>query len=291
MIVTINGRVNRTSPVPFGDIVEDVKDSRFGVANALREVKARGLKPLTSPRFLDLRIDCPDFKDPLWIDWYTTASGVYKVANNIVVVHGLNHPLTDSERVRSAVKEGLVNYGAKLTDGEAQAFVERKIEGLRDYEAFLRETEDKDLQEQFGVVADVSLFRGLSNDNLRLAKWVKDPRTIMLSGGKKRAELYAERLDKKGVKNPYIGLDVQEGLADRGLLVFACGDDGSCGLGGGYLGYSARFVGELVAEPQSVAQKTDAPLESRVEVLQSGRLLRHDGRLYVLAPEGLEVKQ
>src|SRR3989344_4401760 len=202
MIVTIDGKVNRASPVPFGEIVEDLKSGKYGVANALRDTVARGLKPLTSPKVLDLRNDCPDFKDSIWTDGYTTASGVYNVGNQVIVVHGLYHPLADHQRVRSAVEEGLVNYGARLTEPEVQAFKDRKVEGLRDYEAFLRETQDKDLEEQFGIVADLSLFKGLTNDYMKLAKWVKDPRAIILSGGKRKAEAYAEMLDKKEVKSP-----------------------------------------------------------------------------------------
>ncbi|HLC86173.1 MAG TPA: hypothetical protein VJG30_02725 [Candidatus Nanoarchaeia archaeon] len=264
MIITIDGKINRTSPVPFGEIVEDLKDSKYGVANALRDTVARGLKPVTSPRVLDLRNDCPDFNDYIWTDWYTTASGVYNVGNKVIVVHGLNHPLPDHQRLKSAIEKGLVNYGAKLTEQEVQAFKKRKVEGLRDYKTFLRETQDQDLEEQFGVVADVSLFKSLPNDYMKLAKWVKDPRAIMLSGGKRRAEAYAEMLIKKGVEKPYISLSVQEGQADRGSLVSV-----SSGYGYGLDGYIdldnfGRFVGE-VAGPQSVAKKIGVSLEDLLQ--------------------------
>ena len=288
MIITIDGKINRTSPLPFGEIIEDIKDSKYGVANALRYTIAKGLKPLTSPRVLDLRNDCPDSNDSMWTNWYTTASGVYNVGNQVIVVHGPNHPLTDHQRVRSAVEQGLVNYGAKLTEQETQAFKERKVEGLRDYETFLRETQDQDLEEQFGAVADLSLFKGLPNDYMKLAKWVEDPRTIMLSGGKRRAEAYAEMLNKKKVEKPYINLDVQKGQADRGRLVFV-GDGNFYGLFGfDILYYCGRFVG-VAAEPQGVT-KNEAPLETRLERVGTD-LIRLDGRLYMPVPVSLAPKQ
>lgn len=295
MILTRDGELYKTSPVKIGETVESLT-APYGVANALQEIKIRNLIPLTTPQFLDLRKDCPDFNDGIWTNWYTTTSGIYNVENKVIVVHGLKHPLTDSQRVRSAVEEGLVNYGAKLTDTEIQAFRERKIEGLRDYEEFLKETQNKDLaEEQYGVVADASLFNGLSNDNVKLAKWVKDPRVIILAGGQRRAEQYAEMLDKKKVEKPWISLDVKQGLVDRGRLAFVGNSNyNDYGLNGnGDLDDYGRFLG-VAAEPLSAPKievpSAQVPLESRVELLHDGRVLRHEGRLYVLA-ECLELKQ
>ena len=293
IVTTSDGKIARTSPVPFGDIVEDLSIP-YGVANALRDTEARGLKPLTSPQLLDLRLDCPSLKDCLWSNWYTTSSGVYVVGNNVYVVYGLKHPLTSHQRVRTAVDEGLVKYAAKLTLEESELFSGRKVEGLRDYDAFLRETQDKDLtDEQFGIIAPLSLFGGLPNNYMKLRKWVKDPRAVMLAGGKRRAEAYAEVLDRNKVEKSWLSLDVEPGKEDRGRLVFVGRGSGSCGLDGYNLGNDGRFVGVAPEAQVGVAQKngaSDAPLESRVELLQGGKVLVHEGKTYVLAPQGLELR-
>ena len=295
IVTTSDGKIARTSPVPFGDIVEDLSIP-YGVANALRDTEARGLKPLTSPQLLDLRLDCPSLKDCLWSNWYTTSSGVYVVGNNVYVVYGLKHPLTSHQRVRTAVDEGLVKYAAKLTLEESELFSGRKVEGLRDYDAFLRETQDKDLtDEQFGIIAPLSLFGGLPNNYMKLRKWVKDPRAVMLAGGKRRAEAYAEVLDRNKVEKHWLSLEAELGKEDRGWLVFVYRvDHDDYGLYVRDLHGYGRFVGVAPEAQVGVRQKNEAsgePLESKIVYLQNKRFARLDGQLYIVAPEGTRVDE
>ena len=88
------------------------------------------------------------------------------------------------------------------------------------------------------------MFESLPNDFMRLNRWERDPRVIMLAGGKERAELYARILDRKGVEKPYISLDNTQNTVDRCRLVFAASDLCSYGLGGnGSFDFVGRFAG------------------------------------------------
>ncbi len=267
IVTTRDGKIARTFLVPFGEAFED-SDDKYGIANALRDSKARGLTPLTSPQLLDLRLDCPNIKDPLWSNEYTTTSGVYVVGSDVYVVHGLNHPLTDHERLRGVIDGEFVSYKAKLT----QLFSGRQIQGLwsRSYDEFLRETKSKDLTDgQFGVVVKASILRDLPNEDMKLSTWVNDPRAVMLAGGKRRAEAYAEFLNENRIKKSYLNLDAQEGNYDRSNFVLVNGDY-NYGLNGNSNIYNTgRFVVLMPKAQSSVAQNSGdgsqkMPLENRV---------------------------
>ena len=178
----------------------------------------------------------------------------------------MDHPLTDHDRLRAGISEGLVNYGVKLRPEESSAFTELRIEGLIDYESFLKKTENEDLTgKQYGVVADISLVASVPNGIIKLSDWVRDPRAIMLSGGKMRAEAYAKRLRENNVKNLWISLDTEKGKEDRGRLVFVEGNN-DFGLIGNYIiNNDGRVVGvapkaQVVSATQPSAIK-EPPLE------------------------------
>ena len=101
---------------------------------------------------------------------------------------------------------------------------------------------------------------------MKLSKWVKDPRAIMLAGGKRKAEAYAEVLSRNKVEKPWLSLDTEQGKADRGRLVFVNSDDGNYyGLSGDdNLGNDGRVVGVAPEAQVNVAKNDGALLESRV---------------------------
>ena len=288
IITTIDGRIVRTSQVPFASVVEDLS-APYGLCNVLRETSGSGLVPLTSPGLLDLRLDCDSFKDDLWRKRYSSSSGVYVVGDKVYVVHGMDHPLIDHERLRAGISEGLVNYGVRLRPEESVLFVERKIKGLRDYTTFLEETRDGNIPsgEQYGVVADISLVVGLPNDTIRLSEWVKDPRAIMFAGGKKRVESYAEVLSRNKVERSWLSLDTERGKEDRGRLVFVEGNSVYGFYGYSNINFNGRVVGvapkaQIVSgavQPSNIKGPNEQPLEERIKKLDSG-LIIIDGVLY-----------
>ncbi len=238
----------------LGEIVEG-RDRPYGLASALEEAQGKGLEAASLPYLIQLRNDCADFADPLWVHWFFGMSGVYHIGDAFFFSHGNDHPLARPGRIRSAIDSGLISGAARLTPLESVRIYSPGT--MIDYEDFLPRSARQALPEPYTIRADASLFHGLKNDYLSLKTWMNDPRAIIYTGGKNAAEQYAERLRQHEQTAAYLSLDTVEDLPDWGRLLFLL--DGSGGLGGdGNLDGNGRFVG-VAPEAQSVKKKSLEP--------------------------------
>ncbi len=186
--------------VELGEVVGDFTES-YGLANALQEMKAKGLRPLSAPGLMDFCISSEQFSDlegggVLEYKICNTLTGVYNVDDAIFVVHGNGHFLADPEWMRKAGPM-LVKRGAVKLTGKEMHYL--KNMPAYEYGEFLVQSEKGNLTEPFAVRMEQKLLKELPNgDFMKLDAWVKDPRAIVFGNGRKRVERYAAWLGSNG---------------------------------------------------------------------------------------------
>lgn len=259
MVRTSEGKILRpvNQEVQIGKIFENLT-SPYGVAEALKAVLNAKHKPASTATILSLRTES-DFKDPLVQQWHTGMTELDIVQDKAYVTPG-GLFLADPERIRSAVESGPINYAARLTPGEIESLLKKDKVTPISYEEFVRLTDSGSIPEPYTVMEDRNKLAKLPNDYMKLAKWAKDPRAIMYTGGRAKAEAYADYLGKNEIKTAWLSMDSAEG-EDRARLLFVNFYYYNFGVDGNYyLGSNGRFVG--VAPEAQLVEKNNGTLVS-----------------------------
>jgi len=263
--------------VPKEPVKQFYSNSNTGVADVFEQSANEGYQALFMPELALARIGSQD----LWQNWYVTpsvrATGQTKAGAKVVVYAHVPNYLSNPANIRNTIKEGTLKNGAgAIPQDQFDALVSQNGNGRV-------------------FVIDYDTLRKSSSEVISVDSALEHPQTIPFLGSEATAKLYLQR--HKEVYGKNIGIWHQDDFdkkTPRGRVLFL-GGIGYDGLGGvsslGVLGGlgGGRVLG-VAPEAQSVEKNSvPATLESKVELLHNGKALRHEGKTYILAPEGLEL--
>jgi len=248
-------------------------DTSTGVADVFEQATNEGYKALFMPELAVARIG----SDELWQKWYTPpslkATGKTSKGSNVVVYAHVPHYFSSPANIRDAIKNGTLKNGTGAMPQEA-------------FDSLVAQ----DGNGRVFVVDYDTLRKSTSNVIINVDAALEHPQTIPFLGGEAIAQAYLAK--HKEVYGNRIGVwhsDDFDTNTPRGRVLFL--GYGDYGLGGdGSLGGGGRVLG-VAPEAQSVEKNNGAnvPLEQRVELLENGNAAKIEGRLYVLAPQGLKL--
>ncbi len=251
---------------------------KFGVADSLQQCLGAGYRPLFMPELAKTKTNAGS-GSRLWQVGYVTpsmrATGQTKQGAKVVVYVHQPHFYSNPANIRNAVEEGTLKNGAGPLP---QAHFDKLVDLNGNGRVF---------------VVDYDTLRRSSSGGINVENALAHPQTIPFLGGEAIAQAYLAKY--KEVYGNRIGIwhyDDFDTNTPRGRVLFlGYGGSSGGGLGGYSLGYVGRVLG-VAPEAQSV-EKNAAPssLEAKVEtlVLRDGKVLKHDGKTYILAPEGIEL--
>ncbi len=243
----------------------------YGVADSLKECNDVGYQPLFMPELAMAKADA-DKDSRLWQTWFLAPSvrvtGKSRQGNPVVVYAHVPTSLSDPANIRKMIDDrALVNGAGPMPQEEFYNLLGQ--EGNR------------------VLVVDYAKLRESTSDVIKVDDAMAHPQTAPFLGGEQNAQAYLAK--HKDVYGKRIGVWHSDDLKDRPMGRLLClGLDDYGGLDGGLLGSGGRFVGVAPEAQVGVAQKNCAPqlpLESRVQKLDDGELVRVDGELYVRAPK------
>ena len=258
--------------VPKEPVKQFYSNSNTGVADVFEQSANEGYQALFMPELALARIGSQD----LWQNWYVTpsvrATGQTKAGAKVVVYAHVPNYLSNPANIRNTIKEGTLKNGAgAIPQDQFDALVSQNGNGRV-------------------FVIDYDTLRKSSSEVISVDSALEHPQTIPFLGSEATAKLYLQR--HKEVYGKNIGIWHQDDFdkkTPRGR-VLCLGDGGINGLDGDdVLDDDGRVLG-VAPEAQSVEKNSvPATLESKVELLHNGKALRHEGKTYILAPEGLEL--
>ncbi len=245
--------------------------SRTGVADVLEQAANEGYQALFIPELALAKSESPE----LWKNWFVTpsirATGRTKQGTPIVIYAHVPNFYSDPKNIRDAIKGNKLVNGAGPIPQEAFNSLESKNGNGRVF------------------VVDYNTLKNSSSGVIAVDDALVHPQTIPFLGGEDTAKRYLAK--HKEVYGNKIGVWHYDDLKDQPLGRMLCVGDDDGGLSGNVdLGDYGRVFG-VAPEAQSVVQKNSVPvtLESKVELIHNGKALRHEGKTYILAPDGLEL--
>ncbi len=250
------------------------REGTYGVSDSLKDCINAGYQPLFMPELAMARADAE--KDSrLWQDWFLTPSvrvtGKSRAGNNVVVYAHVPTSLSDPANIRAMIdNKALVNGAGPMLQDEFYSLLDKEGNGRV-------------------FVVDYNKLRKSKSGVVRVDEAFTHPQTIPFLGGEQNAEAYLAK--HKEVYGKDIGVWHRDDLADRPMgRVLYLGSDYYDGLGGDSLDNDSRVLGVAPEAQVGVAQKNGAPLESKVQKLDDGAIVRVDGELYVRAPKRLVLE-
>ncbi len=249
-------------------------EGKYGVSDSLKNCNDAGCKPLFMPELAMARADA-DKDSRLWQTWFLAPSvrvtGRSKANNPVVVYAHVPTSLSDPVNIRKFVDESaLVNGAGPMPQDEFYALLEREGDGRVFVVGY-----DKLRESTSGVV--------------KVDNALDHPQIVPFLGGEQIAKAYLAK--HKDVYGKSIGVWHSDDLKDRpmGRVVGVGDDDGNGLVGGSDLNGNGRVAGVAPEAQVGVAKTDGTPLESRLQVLDDGAIVKVDGRLYVRAPERLAL--
>ncbi len=248
--------------------------SRTGVADVLEQARNEWYQTLFMPELALARVDSQE----LWKDWYAApsfrATGKTKQGAKVVLYAHVPSNFSTPANIREAITNGnLVNGAGPIPQAEFNRLVSLDGNGRV-------------------FVVEYDTLRKAPSDVISVDAAFEHPQTIPFLGGEATAKAYLAK--HKEMYGNRIGIwhsdDFNKDTPLGRVLCF--GYDGSLGLYGDYGIDDDGRVLAVAPEAQSVAKIGEAanvPLEQRVEMLKDGKVLKLNGKTYILAPEGLNL--
>ncbi|MFH1174800.1 MAG: hypothetical protein V1725_06715 [archaeon] len=267
-------------------VVKDVQGQEFYANNipdaleAALKAAAGGGYVASFPQLVHARLITENGSDPIWQKWWTAngSENVGKTKQGKPVVLTINGQLPSPDRIRQALREGLIGGRMQHTDEEFQYMLtDPNVPEL----SYKEVKEGKNLPILYRVVTDFNEEAKLPSGYEPIDRWRGNQRFIIRAGGEEKANQILDRsaqvYNTKKYGNWTFFKDANPDKPQG--LVPVLGDGGDYGFDGSFLGSNVRFGG--VAPEALVAREKFAPTLEQIS----------DAMTDLIAPKNMDLVQ